>query len=919
VRAGLAASLLLAALPAAALPLHIDVAVSVANGRLVTDFCVPGTDGCDRLAVLEALGFEGRTLPLDQVSGQQIFVADFGDFAGGPFRSDNPGFRAPPGGLPGSLLLRYRALGTLEFWDPASRQWSVTVPEDARVRLAGGLRQDLNFSTDPAVCGGLPLCTVVEFAESSTLFTAAGIGGDASLIIDATDATGALHTHHDFQVERPDGRLGGPAGVYLVEMQLEAEGLRASRPFYFMFNRGLSTAAFGQALSARIQLGTLDPAGLAGGISGTVAFGADDANAELPIPLTGSGSLIKRGAGVLVLSGRNTHAGSTLVDAGVLRGEVDSAGRLSVAAAAAFRTVTSRFGSLTGAGLVAVDDRLEVGGDGTSTAFDGELTGAGQLFKQGSGIFTLGPAGRVTAAGGVVVQAGALVVNGAVAGPVAVASGARLGGTGAIGGALAVAPGATVAPGNSIGVLAVGDARFDPGSVLEVEVDAAGRADRIEASGTVEIAGGTVSVLAAPGAYAPLTRYTLIDAAGGVSGRFDGVTSNLAFLEPSLSYETHRVWLALARRADGFVLPGQTANQRAVATWLGTAQDAPGMAALVTETLGSTATAANARFEALAGVGHTATSRALMATGQQLARILLRRAGGRFGNAAAAGGRGLAAGDPAGAGPVLWIDGIASGSRFGDGPGVAGFSHSADGVVVGGGWGGEEAPFRIGAGLSAQRLRAQQDGVEGEVTGVLPAVAVYAGGRAGRADWRLVLGAGHAWLESQRQLGVARLTAAPGQWQAFASGEVAWWLGNGLAPYAALALARTGELAFVEAGAPDVALDARLPGLDSRILEGGLRFQRAFDSIALDLRAGWQRELGDRVATLAGRLTGAPGATRFGVRGIEVAADAAVIGLGLASRPDAEAGLQLHADADARLRPSGQSEYAVSAGLRYRW
>jgi len=901
-------------LPASAL--HVDVAVSVVNGRLTTDFCLPGTDGCDRLEVLAALGFEGRTLPVDQVSGQQIFVSDFGDFAGGLFRVDDPGFRAGPGDLPGNLLLRYRALGTLEYWDPAARHWGATIPGDARIRLAGGLSEGISFTTDPAVCGDLLFCTVTELTESSTLFTGAGIGGDVSLIVDTTDDTGALHTHHDFEIEWPDGRLGGPPGAYLIELLLQGEGLADSQPFYFMFNRGMNTAAFGEALAARILLQTLDPGAIAGGISGTVVFGADGANAELPLALSGSGSLIKRGAGLLVLSGLNTHAGATQVEAGVLHGSLASSGRLSVGAGALFRTTVSRVGSLAGGGEIEVGERLEVGGDGSSTRFDGDIDGAGRVIKQGVG--SLAITGRVTANGGVAVQSGTLQVNGQVTGPVSLADGSRLGGSGRIDGPLTVAGGATVAPGNSIGVLSVGSLRFDAGSTLEVDLDAAGQADRIAASGVVDIGGGTVNVRAVPGAYGPVTEYTIIDAAGGVNGRFDRVLSNLAFLESALLYAPNSVRLALTRRASGFVLPGQSANQRAVAAWLGGAQDAPGMAALVTDLLASNEAAANARFDALAGVGHTAAARALVSTGQQLARILLRRAGGRFDNVPGS-VAGLSAGDAATDGGVLWIDGIASGSRQGDGPGVAGFTHSADGVVMGGGWGRAGDALRIGGSLSAQRLRSQQDGVEGQVEGVLPAFAVYAGGQAGPADWRLALGAGHAWLDSERQLGAAALRASTAAWQVFATGEFAWWLGGGFAPYAALALARTDAFAVAETGAADIALVAEVPGLDSLIAETGLRYQHAFDSIALDLRAGWQRELGDRVATLSGRLAGAPVAARFQVEGIEVETDAAVIGLGLASQPDGQAGLQLHADVDARLRAAGQSDYTVAAGLRYRW
>jgi len=57
----------------------------------------------------------------------------------------------------------------------------------------------------------------------------------------------------------------------------------------------------------------------------------------------------------------------------------------------------------------------------------------------------------------------------------------------------------------------------------------------------------------------------------------------------------------------------------------------------------------------------------------------------------------------------------------------------------------------------------------------------------------------------------------------------------------------------------------------------------------------------------------------FRISGIEMEADAAVLGLSIASRPDAEEGLQLSLQADARVRGAGQSEYAASAGLRYRW
>ncbi|MGU3601763.1 autotransporter domain-containing protein, partial [Methylobacterium brachiatum] len=70
---------------------------------------------------------------------------------------------------------------------------------------------------------------------------------------------------------------------------------------------------------------------------------------------------------------------------------------------------------------------------------------------------------------------------------------------------------------------------------------------------------------AGAGLYAPRTRYTILTAAGGVQGRFDGVTSNFAFLTPFLGYEPGAVTLTLARNDLDFAAVARTRNQRAAA------------------------------------------------------------------------------------------------------------------------------------------------------------------------------------------------------------------------------------------------------------------------------------------------------------------------------------------------------------------
>src|SRR3546814_9347460 len=104
------------------------------------------------------------------------------------------------------------------------------------------------------------------------------------------------------------------------------------------------------------------------------------------------------------------------------------------------------------------------------------------------------------------VNGGTLAVNGSIVSDVTVNTGGTLGGNGTVG-STTVTGGGIIAPGNSIGCLTVaGDLDFAAGSVYEVEVNASGEGDRLDATGTVTIdAGASVAVLAEDGDYAPRT------------------------------------------------------------------------------------------------------------------------------------------------------------------------------------------------------------------------------------------------------------------------------------------------------------------------------------------------------------------------------------------------------------------------------
>ncbi|MGO4573995.1 autotransporter domain-containing protein [Microvirga sp. 2TAF3] len=281
------------------------------------------------------------------------------------------------------------------------------------------------------------------------------------------------------------------------------------------------------------------------------------------------------------------------------------------------RSIPLTIGMLEGGGDVFLGGNdLLLGGSGKNSTVSGGFYdgghaggGGGSLTKVGTGTLTL--TGDSTYTGPTVVRAGKLTVNGSLESSVTVASGAVLGGAGKIDRLMAQA-GATVAPGNSIGILSVdGNVTFAVGSVYQVEVDAAGRSDRIELSGKATLEGGTVQVLAENGSYRPSTDYLILGANGGVTGKFERVTSNFAFLMPSLSYDANRVNLILERKPEptkptpvAFNSVSATSNQTQVAD----AVEALGNGNPVFDAvIGQSVNGARQAFNALSGEAHASS------------------------------------------------------------------------------------------------------------------------------------------------------------------------------------------------------------------------------------------------------------------------------------------------------------------------
>ncbi|MGH6763716.1 MAG: autotransporter-associated beta strand repeat-containing protein [Phyllobacterium sp.] len=280
--------------------------------------------------------------------------------------------------------------------------------------------------------------------------------------------------------------------------------------------------------SKRLTLGGL---GKNDAIGGVIEDGPDGSG----------GSLAKIGNGVLTLTGDNSYTGGTTVASGTL--QIGNNGLR---------------GSITGDVEIAAAGTLAFNRS-DDFSFDDRFNGVGAIEKRGAGVLAL-TGDSHDFAGTTTVQAGALAVNGMLGGVIDVRSGARLQGTGTVG-TTSVADGGTIAPGNSIGRLSVdGDITFDAGSIYQLEIEPRGASDLIDVTGTAAIHGGSRFDLNPPAFYVPGTRYTILTAAGGVSGSYDALDEGAPFVDLVLDYDPNNVYLDVVRNDVRFCDVVQTEN-----------------------------------------------------------------------------------------------------------------------------------------------------------------------------------------------------------------------------------------------------------------------------------------------------------------------------------------------------------------------
>jgi autotransporter-associated beta strand protein len=266
--------------------------------------------------------------------------------------------------------------------------------------------------------------------------------------------------------------------------------------------------------------------------------------------ISGGGSLVKTGPGVVTLSGSNTYAGLTGLRAGTLRlthnaalggattGTVANAGATlalvpglnvpePLTLAGALQQSGASVGTSVWSGPILLQGATpEVNVENSTLRVTSPISGGGSFTKTGGG--TLNLTADNTYSGATVLSEGALLVNGAQPQSTVLLNGGALGGTGVVGQVFASGAGAkAVSPGASFGVLATGNALFNSFTRFEVDLNGTSPGvshDQLNVSGTVTLGGSQLVPLTGPAlASGMVMRILNNDGTDAITGTFTGL------------------------------------------------------------------------------------------------------------------------------------------------------------------------------------------------------------------------------------------------------------------------------------------------------------------------------------------------------------------------------------------------------------
>ena len=687
---------------------------------------------------------------------------------------------------------------------------------------------------------------------------------------------------------------------------------------------GANTYAGGTTVNAGTLQG--NAASLQGNIANNAAVVFDQANAgTYSGVISGTGSLAKSNVGTLILTGANTYSGGTTVNGGTLQGNT-----------------ASLQGNVVNNASVVFDQNA----DGTYAA---AMSGTGVLTKLGAGNLTIG--GVNTFSGSTAVNAGTLTVLGSMTSNLSLASGTTLTGNGTVGGINAAA-GSIVAPGSAQSTLTANGAyTHSNDATLRVHADASGAASRLNVNGAATLEGGTVDVQAEDGNYAAATRYTILNAGAGVGGMFGSVTSNLAFLTPTLEYDPTNVFLTLARNGIDFATVASTANQRQVSNALDQATTANATGDITTVVDAVTALSApqaRSAYESMGGLMHTllptigisdvnhfnrATASRLRArtdnttgTGLAWSGIQLASAPSPLSDAPALfASTGRTRGSSDSASRNVWLSGYGLDGDLGGDASSGKYDYQISGLIIGvdtdidRNWTGG-----LSAAYSDWRVRNDGRGDRSDVN----AYRIGGYGRFSDGPIRVdgVVGYGNVDYQTDRRIvfGTINRTAhadySGEQFTANLVGRYRIEHGHyGIEPFAAVQYVLESQDGFVEAGADSVNLTVASRTLKSTRGTLGARVDRAFDTAGgtglVEIRAGYSREFSG-VPNISARFIGDPTQTGLGIFAENFDRDSWLAGAGVSFAP--QKNLTLYVDVNGDFQSQG-TLVSVMGGLRWLW
>jgi uncharacterized protein with beta-barrel porin domain len=494
----------------------------------------------------------------------------------------------------------------------------------------------------------------------------------------------------------------------------------------------------------------------------------------------------------------------------------------------------------------------------------------------------------------------------------------------------------TIALGNSSGSVTV-NGNYTQTGVYAVQVNNAGQSGKMVVNGTATLTGGTVSVQAQNGTYQRNTAYTILTA-GNVSGTYSGVTSNLAFLTPSLAYSSGAVTLTLLSTANSFRSGAQTPNQGAVGMVLDNANStATGDFNTVLNALSSLDTVQGPKaLDTISGqpianfgTANTQTANAFMwAVGAQMG-ALHGGSGGTTHVAMAAPSSDQACTfacdvmQPSRYG--AWISGGGGlGSALGN-SNTGALTYNFGGTAVGMDYA-VTPDFRAGIGAGYITGTQWTKGFNGRGTTDAFSGSLYA---SYTPDKLYIDGLiGYAYAINR----VTRTITIPGLQPRTATGttDANQFMGQietgyrldlpvpataSITPFFRLAGSTTSQNGFSESGAQSLDLTVAPQTTNSLRTTVGADFAAEIRNVAVDFRLGWQHENADTARPMTASFAGAPGQA-FTVYGATPQRDSAV--LGLAAIADVADATELYARYDGEVG-GGSDSHAFTAGLRMTW